>query len=286
MEDHVDIMCPISKQIFKNPVVASDGYIYEKDCIEQWFKTKQTSPMTNKPLTNTNINEVFFIKNFINEAVKKNPELLKDQYTQPENPLESLRSKYKNIIDNNNYQELLNLKDIDIHILINLVEDHDFPPNNFFKNIAIIKHIIDNCTDINAIIKSNWRLIHYMCWAPSPPEVIKYIIDKDVDLEVTTSRCNKPVHFVAIYSTSDVLMYMLQKGVLTDAVDENGATLDYYIFSSHNINMIKYAISKKIGNPNCYHNKIIFTRLACNPHILLALNKENFMTDFFKLIEQ
>ena len=42
------MMCPISCEIMKDPVVSIDGWTYERVCIEQWFATgKQTSPATN-----------------------------------------------------------------------------------------------------------------------------------------------------------------------------------------------------------------------------------------------
>ena len=34
-------------EIMKEPVVAGDGYTYDKTSIQKWFKTKNTSPITN-----------------------------------------------------------------------------------------------------------------------------------------------------------------------------------------------------------------------------------------------
>eukprot|EP00898_Chlorokybus_atmophyticus_P003753 jgi/Chlat1/4379/Chrsp29S04519 len=53
--------CPITSQIMTDPVVAADGYSYEKVAIEQWFVQNEVSPMTgermpHKQLTiNTNL---------------------------------------------------------------------------------------------------------------------------------------------------------------------------------------------------------------------------------------
>lgn len=35
----------------RDPVVAADGFCYEKEAIEMWFKKRNTSPMTNQTLT-------------------------------------------------------------------------------------------------------------------------------------------------------------------------------------------------------------------------------------------
>lgn len=39
-------VCPISRDVMRDPVQASDGYTYERDAIEAWFALHDTSPMT------------------------------------------------------------------------------------------------------------------------------------------------------------------------------------------------------------------------------------------------
>ncbi|KAM4697891.1 WD repeat, SAM and U-box domain-containing protein 1 [Rhinophrynus dorsalis] len=47
-----EFMCPITWEVMTDPVIASDGYSYERKAIENWISTKRTSPMTNLPLEN------------------------------------------------------------------------------------------------------------------------------------------------------------------------------------------------------------------------------------------
>ena len=47
------LVCPITRDLFKDPVVASDGYTYEKDAIETHLKSSKISPMTRTLLTET-----------------------------------------------------------------------------------------------------------------------------------------------------------------------------------------------------------------------------------------
>ncbi|XP_074159490.1 WD repeat, SAM and U-box domain-containing protein 1 isoform X3 [Sminthopsis crassicaudata] len=43
-----EFLCPITRELMQEPVIASDGYSYEKEAIENWIsKKKRTSPMTN-----------------------------------------------------------------------------------------------------------------------------------------------------------------------------------------------------------------------------------------------
>eukprot|EP00037_Helgoeca_nana_P031556 m.404739 g.404739 ORF g.404739 m.404739 type:complete len:592 (-) comp28421_c0_seq4:3606-5381(-) len=45
-----DLLCPITMMLLKNPVVAADGFTYERAIIEEWLETHDTSPITNATL--------------------------------------------------------------------------------------------------------------------------------------------------------------------------------------------------------------------------------------------
>ena len=47
--------CPITGGYFVDPVVTVDGHTYERAAIERWFRRKNTSPITNKPLASKRI---------------------------------------------------------------------------------------------------------------------------------------------------------------------------------------------------------------------------------------
>uniref|UniRef100_A0A3P8WJI7 WD repeat, SAM and U-box domain-containing protein 1 n=1 Tax=Cynoglossus semilaevis TaxID=244447 RepID=A0A3P8WJI7_CYNSE len=49
-----EFLCPITRELMKEPVIAADGYSYERSAIESWINTKnRSSPMTNLPLLTT-----------------------------------------------------------------------------------------------------------------------------------------------------------------------------------------------------------------------------------------
>lgn len=41
---------PSLQERLRNPVVAADGFTYERAAIQNWLSTRDTSPMTNDPL--------------------------------------------------------------------------------------------------------------------------------------------------------------------------------------------------------------------------------------------
>lgn len=49
-----EFLCPITRELMKDPVIAADGYSYERESIESWIRGKnKTSPMTNLFLQTT-----------------------------------------------------------------------------------------------------------------------------------------------------------------------------------------------------------------------------------------
>lgn len=44
------VCCSITLDVMNNPVVAADGYTYERSAIERWVAAKLCSPMTNEPM--------------------------------------------------------------------------------------------------------------------------------------------------------------------------------------------------------------------------------------------
>jgi len=64
-------ICPISQEIIEDPVVAADGFTYERNCIEYWFKHgKLTSPMTGARLFNHSLIPNIILRNIIREKKK------------------------------------------------------------------------------------------------------------------------------------------------------------------------------------------------------------------------
>ena len=47
-----EYLCPITHELMRDPVIASDGYSYERSAMEEWLRSGEeaVSPMTNAPL--------------------------------------------------------------------------------------------------------------------------------------------------------------------------------------------------------------------------------------------
>ena len=69
-------ICSISGEIFKDPVIASDGQTYERESIEKWIATKEgqpvTSPLTGAILNNHTLTPNHKLKSMISSWQQKN----------------------------------------------------------------------------------------------------------------------------------------------------------------------------------------------------------------------
>eukprot|EP00483_Globobulimina_turgida_P010690 UN10711 len=50
-----EFKCPISLEIMRDPVILSDGFYYERECILDWLHQHTRSPMTNLPIPHITI---------------------------------------------------------------------------------------------------------------------------------------------------------------------------------------------------------------------------------------
>ena len=58
--------CPISYNVFVDPVICSDGHTYERKYIEDWFKISDKSPMTGKNVLSKEFYPNYLLKVLLN----------------------------------------------------------------------------------------------------------------------------------------------------------------------------------------------------------------------------
>ncbi|XP_058048130.1 WD repeat, SAM and U-box domain-containing protein 1 isoform X2 [Ahaetulla prasina] len=69
-----EFLCPITKELMKEPVIAADGYSYEKEAMENWIiKKRRSSPMTNLPLQRLVLTPNRTLKMAINRWLETQP---------------------------------------------------------------------------------------------------------------------------------------------------------------------------------------------------------------------
>ncbi|GAB5370061.1 hypothetical protein AAMO2058_001459600 [Amorphochlora amoebiformis] len=70
-----ELCCPISGDLFEDPVITDDGHTYERGMILSWFKRgKRESPLTNERLTSTVLRTNHVVRNLAEAWRKKHPD--------------------------------------------------------------------------------------------------------------------------------------------------------------------------------------------------------------------
>jgi hypothetical protein len=49
-DENDELICPITLELFRDPVRAKDGHVYERQAITKWILEHGTSPLTREPL--------------------------------------------------------------------------------------------------------------------------------------------------------------------------------------------------------------------------------------------
>jgi hypothetical protein len=70
MLDGLDLlMCPLTMEVMREPVITADGQTYERTEIHKWFALgNRTSPLTGAELPSTNLTPNIALRKFIQES--------------------------------------------------------------------------------------------------------------------------------------------------------------------------------------------------------------------------
>ena len=268
------ITCPISLQVFKNPVMASDGNIYEKRELKNWLKYKRTSPLTREDLKNfTSLIKCTTMRNLTNDVLlNERAENLQYAYIKDyrhERNINKINAIFENDFPTKN-------------TINKILKYREFKLDNFSNIVQVIKktnisedamlHIIDNIIDIEYEFSNNYKLVHYACQYGTPA-TIKRLIDRGVNLECTTYNDWKPIHFACKYSSPDIIMYMINKGVDIECQTSLGLRPIHLICEYATVEMIKYIIDKEVDLEATTSNNLKPIHLICKHKINIAALK-------------
>ena len=60
-------ICPISQQIMRDPVMTKYGHCFEREAITEWVRKQGKCPLTQKPLSLSDIFPAYSVKSAIEE---------------------------------------------------------------------------------------------------------------------------------------------------------------------------------------------------------------------------
>ncbi len=242
-------ICPITKLIFKDPVVAEDGQVYERTAIIKWFRSNNISPLTRNVISEK-VYPLFFLKNEIVSYLDKHPDLKKDQYIKIFDPIEILEiienEKFKDLYDYSEFKLRYcffsdNDSDLESIISQDIIEDENglyelsdsdnnsdgendnglLYNNNENENDELSdsdeigssthKHYEYNSNNEDKINELNFiKMLLIKC---KDNKIIKYVLDKSIDLWIKNDKksklCNLPFHQICIHGDIEIIKYTL-----------------------------------------------------------------------------
>jgi ankyrin repeat protein len=113
-------------------------------------------------------------------------------------------------VDNNN-EKLNKIEKIKIkfepekHLTENFIIKHS-------KNEKFFTKIIDCYHKINIIYSLSRKLIHLICQYCTP-NMVKYALDKNCELEAIDDLGMRPIHYICIYQPNNVILYSIKKNL-------------------------------------------------------------------------
>jgi tetratricopeptide (TPR) repeat protein len=81
-----EFYCPITHLVMKDPVVAHDGFSYERSAIEEWLSNNNTSPMTNKELMDKTLRPNIVLRNSIGDLRELMPSIFSGEEEEDDDP--------------------------------------------------------------------------------------------------------------------------------------------------------------------------------------------------------
>jgi len=238
--DIENFVCPLSNEIFLDPVMADDGHLYERQMISTWLSNNDISPITRKEMSDT-LRDCYVIKNLITHILLKNPQLKDSQY-KIDNTFRSNIPIIENYLANNRFDKLLDYIEYDMQylfehrMLINILEHgNDKISKHIFNGCTninfsdgngnsvvidiceygsdeLIRHVIGNGVNLNWKDRAGWSILHYLCLR-GLTESIRYVLDKGVSLEEENIHGWRPIHAACYYCNEDTIKLLISKNV-------------------------------------------------------------------------
>ena len=213
-----DFMCPVTKQIFNRPVVADDGFTYEKWAIDRILSDTKQSPITREQLTK--YCESKLISKHKDDFLNDNPEFKNLQFDKMNYSFIENISSISKLLDNKNFKELCEYAEIHLN--------HEFNVVPFIKKISM----------------SNINMEHF-----------SMILDNSIDLNVKDNYKKLPIYHICLHGSYDMILCALDKNTNIYNIDENENSIVHILFKQLNKltlenkqMLLEYLINNKMLN--------------------------------------
>eukprot|EP00434_Breviolum_minutum_P034238 symbB.v1.2.030294.t1/scaffold3398.1/size57691/8 len=127
MTDPPELCCPVSKELMEDPVVAGDGFTYERSYIEGCLKSKKLSPMTGKNIETQVLNPNQHLKTTIYSF--KESTVMGILNVAPQLPVDLLSPLCKHQMQVNFNNSFVTLQNLNFEVYFQTWKKHLSPPS-------------------------------------------------------------------------------------------------------------------------------------------------------------
>lgn len=259
------LVCPITRMIFLYPATATDGNIYEFQAIEKWLKITDISPVTGQKLPSKTLMPAHAVRNIVNNLLQYKPELKTKQYILEKKNNKDYLYEFKAVLNNKDFTKIYEYENFEIGLFIDM-----FYAFLLDAPLEIIKYLVDNATDFSLI--NDDTLIHKIAEYKNKSDVVRYFINKGIDLTKRDCNYNTLLHIVCKYQYSDLINFLIDKYVdLNIGLDIPGNDLNYpvhcilyndYLLEADQIKLLEKF--KNLEHENNNRIRVIHEACDCN----------------------
>jgi hypothetical protein len=228
------LVCPITTELFNQPVLAADGQIYEETAFTDWWKLKGTSPMTGADIIGKTT-KVYNIKSIIDKMIENNPSLKSMKY-EPDIIYSNNKKVIQDAIIAKNFNVLKKYKDFDLLDLsktsINKYNLLQFTIANC-NNESILKHIFSNSFNINFKTSSNWNIINFII-KENNLTALKIVLNYKIDTDHKIVSLWDIYHYTVRYCDMIMIEYVFKEIGFPKKLETASSHADYISLISSN----------------------------------------------------
>jgi hypothetical protein len=250
--DEKDLICPITRMIFNEPVMATDGYFYERQKIEAWLEGNNTSPMTGMQLESKNLYSNIIFQNIVDTYIMKYPLRKQDQYI-PIPTHRYNRRKINSLIQKKEFHLLYEYSEFSIEFDKLILTVFEKCGDN-----KVLIHVFNNIIDPN-YSDGNSRLLMDCLISNKRTKIMKLaLLNENIDISDLT------MDKICSNFTLDILRLALNRGITinpTDVFANNCSLLHCVIVDNENRiegeKIIDYLLSNYCFDMNykCYSHR-------------------------------
>ena len=115
---------------------------------------------------------------------------------------------------------------------------------SFRGNIKIIKLLIENYADVNAVTSNGYNMLHKAAQGNKPSAIVYFHKKYNMDLEATCENKMNALHLSAAIGMDNSVIFLLSLGLNPNIQDKFGYTALHYAVKKSHIRIIKKLLQK------------------------------------------